>query len=448
MLFGLLPLAGQEDTSSTTIEDTVQAMSEEGMVIMDYPADINSPLDDGSVEKTSYNLYLKKQWVQLSSYCERAIGSGFDYFYLRVRAGVAYFERRQYRKAIVHLKKALEFNSDDDFAASYLYYAYLYSERFEEAKWLSKDFSPSLRNSLQIKPAGQLDYVMAESGIKSPDSSRLFKRALFTDLGVAHSIANRLFLFHGITYFAQNEARFSVQQFQYYLRGSVPFKNGFLLNAGLHLVDVAADVRNFVPVVNTNTYVVYPVGPAGMPPPPAQVVTITTNGLVEQVNAKSTQNYVGAISLTKRTVFADYVLGATAGNFDTTTQVQVMMGANFYPFKNSRFSAGFNAYVHAEQKSPNSSVAITPYINAYLAKKVHLSLSYFNNQGPNISENTGSFVSNSVDYTPQRIAGTVSFELAEGAWLYGTYAYEQKKHLAAGYQYDYNIFVVGIKFFP
>ncbi|MES2678819.1 MAG: tetratricopeptide repeat protein [Bacteroidota bacterium] len=429
-----------EDTVVTTIEDIPNnALTE---------TDLKGPMDAHSVEKISYSLYLNKQWQQLSDYCERAIKMDFDYYYLRVRAGVAWFELGKYRRAVVHFKKALEFNQGDDFANSYLYYSYLYSERFEDAKWLTKSFSPALSTSLFARAPGPVDFVVAESGIKVPDSSRQFKNALFSHIGINHSITKRLFLFHGFTYFAQNEQRFSVRQFQYYLKATSPLKNGFLLSAGFHVVNANADVRNFVSSVKTNTYLVFPIGPPGMPPPPPQVLTVTTTAVAEQVKATRAQNYVGAITLTRRTRLADYSIGATLGSFDTTKQVQLSAGINLYPFAHNKFSVGGTIYLHSEKDFKKKLLTLAPAVNIYLTNKIHLSVSYLYNEGPNISENTGSFVSNSVDYTPQRITFTTSVDIANGLWLYGTYTYEQKKHLAAGYKYDYNIFVVGIKVIP
>ncbi len=441
-----LCMTAQEDTLlAPENRDSMAVATEEiyNSVITD--ADLLGPMDNYSVEKISYGLYLNKQWQHLTVYCERAIKLNFDYYYLRVRVGVAWFELGKYRMAVVHFKKALNYKAGDDFANSYLYYSYLYSERFEDAKWLSKSFSPALSASLFNAPAGPVDFVLAESGIKVPDSSRQFKNALFSNLGINHSVANRVFLFHGLTYFAQNEQRFSVQQFQYYLKATLPLKNGFLLSTGVHLVNAKADVRNFVNTVITNTYLVYPVGPQGMPPPPPQVLTVTTTAQTEQVKPSLSRNYVGAITLTRRTLLADYSIGTTLGSFDTTKQIQVSAGINLYPFAHNKFSVGGTIYLHSEKDFKKKLFTLAPAVNVYLTNKVHLAASYLYNKGPNISENTGAFVSNSIDYTPRRISLTTSVDIANGLWLYGTYAYEQKTHLATGYKYDYNIFVIGIK---
>lgn len=400
-----------------------------------------------SIEYTSYALYTEKNWKKLAAYCEQAFAKQVDYFYLRVRAGIAYFEMEQYRKAIVHLKKALAFNSGDDFTNTYLYYAYLYAERPEEAKKLTRSFGKALSETMRVGSMSPVDFVLLESGIKVPDSSRQFKNAFFTDVGIGHSIGKKIFLQHNFTYFEQGEERFGVKQIQYYLKATLPLKNDFLVSGGIHLVDVTANLRSYPATVVTNTLLFYPVGPPGMPPPPAQVVSYTTNIYSEKITAQRSTNIVGALTISKQTLYADFSAGLTAASFDSTYQYQAATGLNIYPLKNNRLALGATVYAHVEDGG-KVNIALAPVVSVYPTKRTHLSLAYLENTGPNISENTGSFVSNSIDYTGRRITATCSVRVAGGTWLYGTYGYEEKKHLQAGYRYDYNIFVAGIRIIP
>ena len=101
-------------------------------------------LNSAIVEQKSYQLYLDKNWNELIKFGNRAINSGFDYYYLQIRIGIAYFEKKNYSLAENHFKKVLQFNSDDELAQEYLYYCFIYNGRNEEARMLSRLFKSDL----------------------------------------------------------------------------------------------------------------------------------------------------------------------------------------------------------------------------------------------------------------------------------------------------------------
>jgi hypothetical protein len=90
-------------------------------------------LDFNTVDLLTYRYYQEKKWDSVIVIGKQALRQDIDYYYLRVRMGIAYFEKSEYFPATTHLKKARQFNSEDPLIANYLYYAYLYSNRVEEA---------------------------------------------------------------------------------------------------------------------------------------------------------------------------------------------------------------------------------------------------------------------------------------------------------------------------
>lgn len=404
------------------------------------PKVVGEEVDFKTVETISYQLYLDNNWEQLTDYCEKAIKAGYDYYYIRVRSGIGYFELKQYRKAIEHFEKSLEFNSGDDYATSYLYACYLNTERYEDAKWLTKSFSPVLAESMRSKELSAIDVITFESGFKKPDSSRVFKNPFFTSVSLSHSLAKRVFLFHNLSFYKQNESRFTVDQLQYYLRGNIPLKKGFQLSAGFHYVRINTDVRTIEQTVSTYTYEV--MGPQNPPPPPVTVVTVNNTDVIKN---KQYNNCVGSVAVSKHFTYLDLSLGATAAKFDTIEQYQVNAGFTFYPLKNNRVSLGANAYLHYEHLT---NLAVAPYVSIYITPKINLAANYFYNEGPNLTEGNGYFISNSIDYTLHRMALTGSVKINTSLWLYGTYGYEIKKQLTLGYHYNYHIFALGLRIIP
>ncbi|PKP03656.1 MAG: hypothetical protein CVU14_01610 [Bacteroidetes bacterium HGW-Bacteroidetes-9] len=99
-------------------------------------------------ETTTLRLYNEQKWDSLLIIGEEAISKEYDYFYIRARVGRAAFELHLYVKAAKHFEKALEFNDIDPFSVEYLYYAYRYSGRDTEARFLLSRFPGQLVRSL------------------------------------------------------------------------------------------------------------------------------------------------------------------------------------------------------------------------------------------------------------------------------------------------------------
>ena len=96
-----------------------------------------------SLDKQTYELYLDKNWKDLISLGKNGLEKGFDYFYLRMRIGIAYYELANYHRAIPHFRKAQLFNSKDQFANEYLYYSYLFRDPMQTLSIYRKNLRQS-----------------------------------------------------------------------------------------------------------------------------------------------------------------------------------------------------------------------------------------------------------------------------------------------------------------
>jgi len=77
-----------------------------------------------TVDATTYQAYLEKNWKKVIKIGNEALKQDIDYYFLRMRLGIAYYERENYRKAIAHFEKAKEMSTEDVVIIEYLYYAY------------------------------------------------------------------------------------------------------------------------------------------------------------------------------------------------------------------------------------------------------------------------------------------------------------------------------------
>ena len=102
------------------------------------------------VDTKTLALYNTAKWDELISEGEKAIDRNIDFFYLRLRVGIAYYNKSDYMSAIPHFEKALSLNRADLLAMEYLYYSYLFSGRESDMLALIYDMPYSLKKKFNV----------------------------------------------------------------------------------------------------------------------------------------------------------------------------------------------------------------------------------------------------------------------------------------------------------
>ncbi len=80
-------------------------------------------------DRLTYQAYLQGDWQQVIRLGREALHAGYDSYYLRMRLGIAFYNRHNYVRALHHFLKAQEFNEQDAVVRQYLYYCYLFLGR-------------------------------------------------------------------------------------------------------------------------------------------------------------------------------------------------------------------------------------------------------------------------------------------------------------------------------
>lgn len=187
----------------------------------------------------TYELYLSGNWQDLIDEGQEALRAGFDFFYLRQRIGIAYYELEKYGKAVPHFYAALQWNQEDPLTKEYLYYALLWSGRSAEARIFAASAD-------QTSPLS----VSAFASYKWSDQKTVVDAMEVYTAGLSHSLSNRIRLTHSFEYLNQQfvelleeevprpggngppriitvENRFSIDQRLYRLGGDVQWKKGW-----------------------------------------------------------------------------------------------------------------------------------------------------------------------------------------------------------------------------
>ena len=218
------------------------------LMVFLFPANAQEKLNYQTTEITSYDLYLKKNWVELIEFSTEARKQGIDFYYLQMRTGIAYYSLGKYRTASDWFLKAWENDQSSELLQEYLYISLMYSGRILEARKLESQFSENVKTKLNIK-SNRITRMAYEAGyifnsdfddLKNNSFSGevelgsdygetfLLKDYSFHSLDLSHQLFSNLSLNHNFTYIGINreaiidwEERYSsdvnIKQFQYFI---------------------------------------------------------------------------------------------------------------------------------------------------------------------------------------------------------------------------------------
>ncbi len=86
-----------------------------------------------STDSITYRQYRERDFKGLRRTGLQAIEQDIDFYYLRMRLGISYYESSNYEAALEHFKRAYSMNPTDDVVQEYYYYSLLFTNRKEDA---------------------------------------------------------------------------------------------------------------------------------------------------------------------------------------------------------------------------------------------------------------------------------------------------------------------------
>ncbi len=109
------------------------------------------PLTYRSADSLTYHQYVNKNYEELRNTVREALRQDIDFYYLRMRMGISYYEGKDYDSAIPQFRRAVQMNPAGETAKEYYYFSLLFSGRYEEAEDLASNFEADLKKSLGVK---------------------------------------------------------------------------------------------------------------------------------------------------------------------------------------------------------------------------------------------------------------------------------------------------------
>jgi len=366
-------------------------------------------------DSLTYNLYLSERWEELVVAGNEALDDGFDYYYLRMRLGIAKYSRSDYTGASGQFRKAILHNLNDPIAIEYLYYCYSRIGEYAIATSFLKQLSPQhvmrilVESGLARNSAAITVYYNnfdTQEITESPGewftenvvgTETVSKMIINPSVSMSHYLKPGLYYSHAfnnltkVSFLHYNDGTNSlylddqkVYQNQYYGSFVVAGSHGLTFRPYFHLV-----------------YLVYEyIYSTGSVPPFSYFV-----------GSDNTFKYTSGFNLRQRTSHIAIDGGVSFNNFGTGTAYQWEGGAYIYPLGNGKLYAGgrITSVIQSDRETaPQTNPVFTINAGFSVADKVWVDLLSYRGDFRNMTTGNGLYVFNSPDYITSRLLVNIS----------------------------------------
>jgi len=304
------------------------------------------------VQKT-YNLLEEEKYKELIEYSNKAIKENIDFFFLRLRLGIAYYKLKNYKMAIFHLEKSLKFNSDNEIAIEYLYYSYIFSGLTDKANYIKEKYKKII--DLEIASTYSIiQNIYFESGFSLSNNfsknsntnfdggkgiygeSNLNDNSIYSHLGAKLRLNSSINLYNGFnfinvknySFYSTNKGLkrfdYNLNQWDYYLNSKFILKNGITFSPAIHLINV-----------NTKSY----------------TASLSSNGkeTIINENDKSLNDFVISAILSYNYKKLLFEPGFSYSKLNENNQIQIIGNVMFFVFGNlDLYTQTTITYLHSE----------------------------------------------------------------------------------------------------
>ncbi len=293
-----------------------------------------------TVDRESYQLYLAKDWKGVVKLGNKALAADIDFYYLRMRMGIAYYQQKRYAQAAKHFAYVYKENVGDPVLSEYLYYSYLLSGQYRDARMLKATFKSKQKMVMELEEDKFIEQVYFEF-IQYELTDLLIDKPLITDvmeqsakknqsyfnLSISHPVNERTTLYHGFSRINSDSYQrtdgseypmlydLAVNQNEYYVSLNKRLDNGLDLNVAAHLLSTH--------LIGTDTI------PLTSPMPRFGQSEITLYDYKERSVAAS-------VSVSKRLTLIELGLGTSIGIMNSGFQLQPEASLLWYPFGNTQ----------------------------------------------------------------------------------------------------------------
>ena len=281
------------------------------------------------LDAQTYQLFFQGKYSELNSLGDSMISNGIDYYYLRMRLGIAAFNKKRYGRAIKHFSKAMEFSSADPIVPEYIFYSYVYSGRETEAL-LFRNKLPLHQQSGYVKEkslTGVRDYGLELSYLTNESTNKIISPLLQNEY--TEFVENALNIKVYIDSRSKKGAFWGLAYSNYRKQGviySQTYPSGGALNFAQH------QLYSKLGKALANGYEVFGFAHAALYEG-APKVTQTWGGR-SQMQTNYESDFLLGLGIAKRTALLGIQLNASYSNLVGTNQGRAEALLTVYPFQN------------------------------------------------------------------------------------------------------------------
>ena len=297
----------------------------------------------GSVDTLTYQQFFSKDYNGLQKTAKQAIKSGIDFYFLRTRLAISYYNQKNYESSLPHFQKAQEIYPLDTIIQEYYYYDLLFTGRNEDAYELAKGFSKSMQQKVGYKkqPIFGKNEISVTFGIAGNNNIARFDsldikdtniyaegtfqgRTVLSSFIIKSQFTPRFNLTTGFSYF-ENQSMGKIQTYD-----STAVKT-FWNNP--YQINIAMDYLFPCGLRVGGSYGVYHESSNYFS---AQYDT-STYTFTYNYNQKVNNPYSASLFLSYRWNRFEFFVSGAIGNLASQKQKQGELGIVYYPFGNSNF---------------------------------------------------------------------------------------------------------------
>ncbi len=384
---------------------------------------LQAQLTYARIDSISYAQYVKGDAKGLRHTLKEAKAKDIDFYYLRMRAGIAHYNKGNYEFAASQFKRASKRFPADSLAAEYLYFSYAYTGRSFEAMQASKRLNTSQKKNygIRVKPIESVTltggYAVSNNKAKNGDTQLWATNAVYGEyfnlnnwglgqLTITGNIAKRVRYTAAYTYLnLQNTHRvqdggqniavdFTTTQHDGYLAPSFYLGKGFYFSPAGHIINYR---------FNTFIRTYYPAPP------------------VSYIDSVSKINYYGGAELGYRFTYGN--IGLTGGisniNNDSTTY-HAGAAVTYYPLGNTRLY-GTTKLLYL--KTAKNYFVFSQKIGFMVSKKIWAEANFSKGRMRFFADDNGFSIYNTPDEITMRTGINLNFYLSKLISLNFGYSY-------------------------
>ena len=371
------------------------------LLIFNANANAQNDFSKDSVDKKSAVLFQNKKWDELISFGNTALKRNAETYFLRVRLGMAYFEKEIFFNAIPEFERAVEIGYRDENVLEYLYNSYLKTGRTEDAAYIFSSFSESGKN--RIKPLNNSFAENIFTGIEyefSNDESRnantdidgnenkygeqtIFRNSILATAGLNQLPFERLNIFYDYTYFNSGKTKIIMRnneklnddyqeiQNRFYNRFDILAANGLVISPAGHYI-----------TKKYNTIF-------------AGIADSTLTDITVSEKEIDNENFILSLSASKFYSIYKFTLSGSFSYLNEFHQSQLGLSFLMYPLRKTSFYTNTSAVLHSENKISN--LIVSQSIGIKAGKLIYIEASASAGVMKNYNEQNGYTVYNTGD---------------------------------------------------